>query len=228
MKRDNNKIIFSYQPTGYLRIILPALFLFIFLFTGCSEDDTLNMPLKTGEVHVYSGTYKSMGGVGKAIILAAGEHRLIVEREFEFEGNKRHLLTFNRDNDRIFWVILTQQDDGIYAIFGRNSKNLLFPKNVKSGQSWKTKSGSRNIVTRIGGRKTFDTGLGKLEGREVSFTTNEGNNIKIWLNDTYGVIAIHYSYVLQGANRTEADLVLKKMELLEKTSEKPSEKAAEK
>ena len=229
MQRDICKTTFSYQrSTGYLRIILPTLFLLIVLFTGCSEDDTLNLPLKTGEVHVYSGTYKSKGGVGKAITLPAGEHRLAVEREFELEGNKRFLVTFNRGEERLIGLILTQQDDGLYAIFGKEVKTLLIPKNAKSGQSWKNKSGSRNITARIGGRKTFDTGLGKLEGREISFTTNEGNSIKIWLNDTQGVIAIHYSYSLQGANRTDADLVLKKVEKLEKPGENKTKEPSEK
>ncbi len=225
MQRDIGKMIYSFRfLKGYVRIVLPVMFVLIFLFTGCSEEDTLNLPLKTGEVHVYSGKYKSKGGIGNTITLTAEDHRLTVEREYDSEDGKRYLVTFNRGEERLIGLILMQQDDGLYAIFAKKAKSLLLPTHVKSGQSWKNKSGSRNIVARIGGRKTFETGLGKLEGREISFTTNEGNNIKLWLNDTQGIIAIHYSFVIQGSNRTEADLILKKVETLEKSSEKSSEK----
>jgi hypothetical protein len=135
-----------------------------------------------------------------------------VEREYEAEDGKRFLLTFNRGDDRLVGMILIQQEDGLYAVFGKNVKNLLIPKNVKSGQTWKSKFASKTITTRIGGRKTFDTGLGKLEGREVSFKSEDGNRVKLWLNDVHGIIAIHYSYIIQAANRTEADLILKKVE----------------
>lgn len=223
MQNKHCRRTISYQfPISYLRIILPLLILAISLFTGCAEEDTLNVPLKTGEVHVYSGKYQSKGGIGKAITLTAPEHRTIVEREFEVDGSKRYLFTFHRGDERLIGLILTQQDDGLYAIFGHNNKHLIIPKNVKSGQSWKSESNPANIVTRVGGKKTFDTGLGKLEGREISSTTKEGNSIKLWINNTYGIIAIHYTFMVQGSNRTEADLVLKKIETMENPPETPT------
>ena len=64
--------------------------------------------------------------------------------------------------------------------------------------------------------------MGKLEGKEISFTTKERSRIKLWINNKYGIIAIHYSYIAHGSNRTEAELVLKKVSSvreLEKESE---------
>ena len=192
------------------RILFIIVAISLIFFIGCSEDDTITIPLKKGQVHTFTGKYVSRGGTGRSITLPAQEHRLIVERTFEFNGEKRYLVNFSRGDDRLMGMILTQQDDGTYVIFGRNHKVLLFPKNVKSGQSWEVKQGSRKVKIRIGGRKTFKTGLGSLEGREISFTTKERARIKLWINDKYGIIAIHYSYFAHGSNRTEADLVIQK------------------
>jgi len=194
--------------TTYLIVVLIGILLFLVM--GCSEEDTLVMPLESGDEYIYSGKYISRSGAGKPITLEAQKHYLLIEREFEYKGERRYLVTFNQGNIRVARRILTQNDQGIFFVQGIDKKTLIIPKHVKSGQKSKIQMGSREITIRIGGRKTFNTGIGKLEGREVSFSTTDRSRFKLWLNDKHGIIAIEYSYISSGSNRSEAKLVLEK------------------
>jgi hypothetical protein len=173
------------------------------------DKDTIVLPLESGYEFVYSGKYKSHSGGAKPIILTADNHRIVVERELDFEGQKRYFLAFYQGEYNLARIILSQDDNGISIISGRNNKTLAIPKNVKRGQTWNYEFGSTKIKGTVGARAIIKTGMGDIEGREITFTSSEHNTIKLWINNEKGIIAFNYKFVFQGSNESEAELTLK-------------------
>ncbi|MCE1247754.1 MAG: hypothetical protein LWY06_14025 [Firmicutes bacterium] len=173
------------------------------------DKDTISLPLVPGHQFVYSGVYKSRSGGAKPITLTADNHRIVVERELDFEGQKRYFVAFYQGEYNLARIILSQDDQGIYTVSGRNHKTLSIPREVRRGQSWNYEFGSTKITGTVGPRKIIKTGLGDLEGREITLTSSEHNTIKLWINNEYGIIAFNYKFVFQGSNESEAELILK-------------------
>jgi hypothetical protein len=176
-----------------------------------SITDELSLPLASGTVWKYQGEYVSSGGQ-KEIKMKAPEHRIVIERVTEMEGEKRYLLAFFNGDHRWQAFILAQDAKGLFMVQGRNHRIMVFPRKIFLGQKWNVNTGVDRFLGQAWGKKKFSSPIGELTGREVSFSNREGIRLKLWINPRMGITAIHYSYLGEGANRNTANLVLSSME----------------
>lgn len=191
--------------------LLLAIFPILILLAGCAKEDVIDVPLQAGRVFVFSGKYTSTGAAGKKISMQAHPHRIVIEREFEIEGEKRYQVVFYIGDQAEFAFILTKNDQGLFHVMGRKKKTLLIPSHVKSGQTWKFQGGDQEVTGKAGGWKVLKSPYGTKEGREISLSTPRKTRIKLLFNNNTGPVALRYSYIMEGAGRSEADLYLEKV-----------------
>lgn len=192
-------------------IICFFLYLLLIPLSGCSQKDVMVLPLEEGTKYVYTGRYTSRGGSGKPITITSPEHTITVERSFEKDGEIRYLLAFYIGDHRESSFIVTQNQEGVFIVAGSEKKYLVIPRNLRSGQKWEYQAYDRQINVKAGGWKTFDTPMGTLQGREILLSTQDRTRIQLYINNDQGIIGLKYSYITQGANRSEADLYLSKI-----------------
>lgn len=194
----------------FLLFLLPG---FMILLNGCGEEkDTLLLPLEKDNTFTYSGELISQSGSGKKIKMTAPKHRIVVERESERDGKKYFIIAFYQGDYRLRAMSMIQDEEGLYWVMGKEKKFLAIPRNVKKGQKWEYKVGSREIKAKAGGTRKFKTGMGELVGREIFYKSGGKSFFKIWINNDVGIIAIEFSHISDGSNRQEAKLILQKQE----------------
>ena len=103
-----------------------------------------------------------------------------------------------------------QDENGLYWVMGKKSKFLAIPRNVKKGQKWEYKVGSREITAKVGGTRKFKTGMGEVVGREISYRGGGKSFVRLWINNDVGIIAIEFSHLSDNSSRQEAKLILQK------------------
>ncbi|MCD4784503.1 MAG: hypothetical protein K8T10_11835 [Candidatus Eremiobacteraeota bacterium] len=194
----------------FFLFLLPG---FMIFFNGCGEEkDTLLLPLEKGDTFTYSGELISKSGSGKKIKMTAPKHRIVVKREYERDGRKFFIIDIYQGDYWIMAMSMSQEEEGLCWMMGKKSKFLMIPRNVKKGQKWECKIGSREIKATVGGTRKFKTGLGELVGREIFYNSGGKSFLKIWINNDVGIIAIEFSRISDSANRQEAKLILQKCE----------------
>ncbi len=189
--------------------VLAGLVYLVIYLTDAGEVD---IPLEEGKVFRYEGEYVSRGSQ-KSITMRAHPHKIVVERGFEDEGKNQFLVVFYSGDHRWHAFILMPGDDGLYMRMGKKL-TMVLPRHVKRGMKWEFNHGNEVIRAQAGGVRTFDTPMGKIRAREIMYHLERRSRAAIWVNKDVGVVALYYSYLSEGASRSEANLQLVSTETL--------------
>lgn len=185
-----------------------------YIYDYYTDTDVLDIPLAEGMTFKYDGIYLTRG-TQRTIEMEAPIHRLVVEREFEFEGEKRFLLALWIADQRVHAMILTKTPEGIFWVMGRNRKIFIIPRNVKRGQKWEFDIGSRHIKASVGKEREIETGTGVYKAREIFYQSNDRTRIRLWVEKSVGIVKIDFSSLGVsggGASREQAKLTLQEVE----------------
>jgi hypothetical protein len=177
-----------------------------FIHQYLTDTEQLVFSMTEGVNFIYEGEYITRGNQ-KIIRMNAPPHKLVVEREFQHEGEKRWLLSFRIGEMKLHSFILTISEEGLYFLTG-DTRTLAIPAELKKGKKWRFNFGSQEVTGTAGSRKLIRTSAGSFPAREISFQTNTRSRIKIWLNDNTGIVALNYSHIYDNLTRNEAELVL--------------------
>lgn len=204
MKEKINKIIIVLAVVALLAGV-------VYLVLYLTDAGEIVIPLKEGREWKYQGKYISKGGGSQEITMKAPPHSLVVERAFEFDGEKRYLLVFQNKDSRLYHARLVQNETGLYMIMGRNKKIMVLPRKIKRGMKWKFKIGSEVINAKVGKREKIETPMGQIKARKITYQSARRSRIFIWVDNEHGFVRIRYSFLGRGASRNIVDVRLEKM-----------------